>query len=168
MTSSSSFKTANQLAVTYEKDMYRERAPGIVGCLTSSNRHGFLVRRRRTRNYCTRETLSRTLLLFNVASKNAFTPGNAVACNDNVALVYPDFDRETEETIADFLQVKLSAWRSRTTSSSGFVVQSRIREVMIATIEYLILVCVAVWAIFRAVGHLLSVRYIASTHSCEQ
>jgi translation initiation factor 6 (eIF-6) len=31
--------------------------------------------------------------------------GNVVACNDYVALVHPDIDRETEEIIADVLKV---------------------------------------------------------------
>lgn len=33
--------------------------------------------------------------------------GNVVACNDYVALVHPDIDRETEEIIADVLQVEV-------------------------------------------------------------
>lgn len=33
--------------------------------------------------------------------------GNVVACNDYVALVHPDLDRETEEIIADTLQVEV-------------------------------------------------------------
>ena len=33
--------------------------------------------------------------------------GNVIACNDYVALVHPDLDRETEEIIADVLQVEV-------------------------------------------------------------
>lgn len=33
--------------------------------------------------------------------------GNVVACNDYVALVHPDLDRETEEIIADTLKVEV-------------------------------------------------------------
>ena len=33
--------------------------------------------------------------------------GNVIACNDYVALVHPDIDRETEEIIADVLQVEV-------------------------------------------------------------
>ncbi|XP_022902079.1 eukaryotic translation initiation factor 6 [Onthophagus taurus] len=33
--------------------------------------------------------------------------GNVIACNDYVALVHPDLDRETEEIIADILQVEV-------------------------------------------------------------
>lgn len=33
--------------------------------------------------------------------------GNVVACNDYVALVHPDIDRETEEIIADVLKVEV-------------------------------------------------------------
>ena len=33
--------------------------------------------------------------------------GNVIACNDHVALVHPDVDRETEEIIADILKVEV-------------------------------------------------------------
>ena len=33
--------------------------------------------------------------------------GNVIACNDYVALVHPDLDRETEEVIADVLGVEV-------------------------------------------------------------
>jgi len=33
--------------------------------------------------------------------------GNAIVCNDYVALVHPDIDRETEEIIADILKVEV-------------------------------------------------------------
>jgi len=33
--------------------------------------------------------------------------GNVIACNDYVALVHPDLDRETEEIIADTLKVEV-------------------------------------------------------------
>ena len=33
--------------------------------------------------------------------------GNVIACNDYVALVHPDIDRETEEIIADTLNVEV-------------------------------------------------------------
>ena len=33
--------------------------------------------------------------------------GNVIACNDHVALVHPDIDRETEEIIADVLKVEV-------------------------------------------------------------
>ncbi|KAJ1504225.1 Eukaryotic translation initiation factor 6 [Coelomomyces lativittatus] len=33
--------------------------------------------------------------------------GNVIACNDYVALVHPDIDRETEDIIADVLQVEV-------------------------------------------------------------
>ena len=32
--------------------------------------------------------------------------GNCIACNDHVALVHPDVDRETEDVIADVLGVE--------------------------------------------------------------
>ncbi|KAF8486274.1 hypothetical protein DFH94DRAFT_177949 [Russula ochroleuca] len=63
------------------------------------------------------------------------------------------------------LRSRSSARRSWTTSSSGLIVQPRIRVVMIVTIEqYLILVCVLSvslsWPFFRALKHLLSVYRI--------
>jgi len=33
--------------------------------------------------------------------------GNVIACNDYVALVHPDLDRETEEIVADVLGVEV-------------------------------------------------------------
>ena len=33
--------------------------------------------------------------------------GNVIACNDYVALVHPDLDRETEEILADVLKVEV-------------------------------------------------------------
>merc|ERR1712242_142514 len=33
--------------------------------------------------------------------------GNVIACNDYVALVHPDLDRETEEVITDVLKVEV-------------------------------------------------------------
>lgn len=36
--------------------------------------------------------------------------GNVIACNDHVALVHPDLDRETEEIIADTLNVEVFRW----------------------------------------------------------
>ena len=33
------------------------------------------------------------------------TTGNVIVCNDYVALVHPDLDRETEEILADVLKV---------------------------------------------------------------
>jgi hypothetical protein len=41
------------------------------------------------------------------------TLGNVVACNDHVALVHPDVDRETEEIIVDVLKVSLVWLRQR-------------------------------------------------------
>jgi len=32
--------------------------------------------------------------------------GNVIACNDYVALIHPDLDKETEENIADILKVE--------------------------------------------------------------
>ena len=37
--------------------------------------------------------------------------GNVIACNDYVALVHPDLDRETEEVLADTLGESVSVSR---------------------------------------------------------
>ncbi|KAF0298118.1 Eukaryotic translation initiation factor 6 [Amphibalanus amphitrite] len=58
----------------------------IVGNLSVGNRHGLLIRR-------VEERLSAL--------------GNVIVCNDYVALVHPDLDRETEDILADTLKVEV-------------------------------------------------------------
>ena len=43
--------------------------------------------------------------------------GNCIACNDHVALVHAELDRETEEIIQDVLGANLSDRQPRVTSS---------------------------------------------------
>ncbi|ORZ32528.1 eukaryotic translation initiation factor 6 [Catenaria anguillulae PL171] len=80
----------------------------IVGRLTAGNRHGLLVP-----NTCTDQELQhlRNSLPDAVAVQRAderlSALGNVIACNDYVALVHPDIDRETEELIADVLKVEV-------------------------------------------------------------
>jgi len=33
--------------------------------------------------------------------------GNCIACNDHIALIHPELDKNTEEIIADVLQVEV-------------------------------------------------------------
>lgn len=80
----------------------------VIGRLTAGNRHGLLVP-----NTCTDQELQhiRNSLPDQVAiqrvEERLSALGNVVACNDYVALVHPDLDRETEEIIADVLQVEV-------------------------------------------------------------
>jgi translation initiation factor 6 len=102
----------------------------IVGRLTAGNRHGFLVPSTRTDPELQhlRNALPDSFSLQCVEERfSAF--GNVIACNDHVALVPPDVDRETEEIIADVLKVEVFR-HLRTTSSSGLTVQSQIKVVL--------------------------------------
>ncbi|OLY82679.1 Eukaryotic translation initiation factor 6 [Smittium mucronatum] len=80
----------------------------IVGSLTAGNRNGLLVP-----FYTTDQELQhlRNSLPDEVAIQRVeerFSAlGNVIACNDYVALVHPDLDKETEEIIADVLQVEV-------------------------------------------------------------
>jgi len=80
----------------------------VIGRLTVGNRHGLLVP-----NSTTDQELQhlRNSLPDNVAiqriEERLSALGNVVACNDYVALVHPDIDRETEELISDVLQVEV-------------------------------------------------------------
>eukprot|EP00123_Amoebidium_parasiticum_P015952 comp23217_c0_seq1/m.37809 comp23217_c0_seq1/g.37809 ORF comp23217_c0_seq1/g.37809 comp23217_c0_seq1/m.37809 type:complete len:251 (-) comp23217_c0_seq1:87-839(-) len=80
----------------------------ILGRLTAGNRHGLLVP-----STCTdqelqflRNSLPDTVRMQRVEERLSAL-GNVVACNDYVALVHPDLDRETEEIIADTLGVEV-------------------------------------------------------------
>ena len=80
----------------------------IVGRLVVGNRHGLLVP-----STCTdqelqhlRNSLPDTVKIQRIEERLSAL-GNVIACNDYVALVHPDIDRETEEIIADVLQVEV-------------------------------------------------------------
>ncbi|KAJ9122376.1 Eukaryotic translation initiation factor 6 [Naganishia vaughanmartiniae] len=80
----------------------------IVGRLTAGNRHGLLVPSTTTdqelqhlRNALPEEVAIRRI------EERLSALGNVIACNDYVALVHPDIDRETEEIIADTLKVEV-------------------------------------------------------------
>merc|ERR1711879_782201 len=78
----------------------------IVGRVTVGNRHGLLVPSITTDQELThlRNHLPDTVQVQKVEERLSAL-GNCIACNDYVALVHTDLDRETEEIIADTLQV---------------------------------------------------------------
>jgi translation initiation factor 6 len=78
----------------------------IVGRVTSGNRHGLLVPTIITDTELThlRNCLPDGVKVQKVEDRFSAL-GNCIACNDYVAIVHPDLDRETEEVIQDVLQV---------------------------------------------------------------
>lgn len=80
----------------------------IVGRLTAGNRHGLLVPSTTTDQELQhlRNSLPATVAIQRVEERLSAL-GNVIACNDYVALVHPDIDRETEEIIADTLKVEV-------------------------------------------------------------
>ncbi|KZT53516.1 translation initiation factor 6 [Calocera cornea HHB12733] len=80
----------------------------IIGRLTAGNRHGLLVPQSTTDQELQhlRNSLPDTVALQRVEERLSAL-GNVIACNDYVALVHPDVDRETEEIIADVLKVEV-------------------------------------------------------------
>lgn len=80
----------------------------VIGRLTAGNRHGLLVASNTTDQELQhlRNSLPDSVALQRVEERLSAL-GNVIACNDYVALVHPDLDRETEEIIADVLQVEV-------------------------------------------------------------
>lgn len=80
----------------------------IVGRLTVGNRHGLLVPNTTTDQELQhiRNALPKEVAIQRIEERLSAL-GNVIACNDYVALVHPDIDRETEEIIADVLQVEV-------------------------------------------------------------
>jgi len=80
----------------------------IVGRLTAGNRHGLLVPSTTTDQELQhlRNSLPDSVAIQRVEERLSAL-GNVIACNDHVALVHPDVDRETEEIIADVLKVEV-------------------------------------------------------------
>ncbi|WWD21488.1 eukaryotic translation initiation factor 6 [Kwoniella shandongensis] len=80
----------------------------IVGRLTAGNRHGLLVPSSTTDQELQhlRNALPPAVAIQRVEERLSAL-GNVIACNDYVALVHPDIDRETEEIIADTLKVEV-------------------------------------------------------------
>ncbi|KAI9591148.1 eukaryotic translation initiation factor 6 [Syncephalis fuscata] len=80
----------------------------IVGRLTAGNRHGLLVPSTTTDQELQhlRNSLPDSVAIQRIEERLSAL-GNVIACNDYVALVHPDIDRETEEIIADVLKVEV-------------------------------------------------------------
>lgn len=74
----------------------------------SGNRHGLLVPSTTTDQELQhlRNSLPDSVAIQRVEERLSAL-GNVIACNDYVALVHPDVDRETEEIIADVLKVEV-------------------------------------------------------------
>jgi len=80
----------------------------IIGRLCAGNRHGLLVPAGTTDQELQhlRNSLPDAVALQRVEERLSAL-GNVIACNDYIALVHPDVDRETEEIIADVLKVEV-------------------------------------------------------------
>lgn len=80
----------------------------IIGRLTAGNRHGLLVPAGTTDQELQhlRNSLPDKVAIQRIEERLSAL-GNVIACNDHVALVHPDVDRETEEIIADVLKVEV-------------------------------------------------------------
>ncbi|KAH8928323.1 eukaryotic translation initiation factor 6 [Atractiella rhizophila] len=80
----------------------------IIGRLTAGNRHGLLVPSTTTDQELQhlRNSLPDNVALQRIEERLSAL-GNVIACNDYVALVHPDLDRETEEIISDILKVEV-------------------------------------------------------------
>lgn len=80
----------------------------IIGRLCVANRHGLLVPSTTTDQELQhiRNSLPDSVKIQRVEERLSAL-GNVIACNDYVALVHPDLDRETEEVLADTLKVEV-------------------------------------------------------------
>merc|ERR1712179_474811 len=78
----------------------------IIGNMCAGNRHGLLVPDQTTDQELQhlRNSLPDGVRVKRIEEKLSAL-GNVIVCNDHVALVHPDLDRETEEIIADVLKV---------------------------------------------------------------
>uniref|UniRef100_A0A1B6DEM1 Eukaryotic translation initiation factor 6 n=1 Tax=Clastoptera arizonana TaxID=38151 RepID=A0A1B6DEM1_9HEMI len=80
----------------------------IIGRLSVGNRHGLLVPNSATDTELQqiRNSLPDSVKVQRIEERLSAL-GNVIACNDYVALVHPDLDRETEEILADTLKVEV-------------------------------------------------------------
>ncbi|KAJ2804147.1 Eukaryotic translation initiation factor 6 [Coemansia helicoidea] len=79
-----------------------------IGRLTAGNKRGLLVPNSTTDQELQhlRNSLPDSVAIQRIEERLSAL-GNVIACNDYVALVHPDLDRETEEIIADVLGVEV-------------------------------------------------------------
>jgi len=80
----------------------------VIGRLTAGNRKGLLLPNTTTDQEFQhiRDTLPESVEVQRVEERLSAL-GNCIACNDHVALIHPDLDRETEQIIADVLGVEV-------------------------------------------------------------
>merc|ERR1712131_401336 len=80
----------------------------IIGRMTVANRHGLLLPNSTTDQELQhiRNSLPDSVKIQRVEERLSAL-GNVIACNDYVALVHPDLDKETEEILADSLKVEV-------------------------------------------------------------
>ena len=80
----------------------------IIGRMCVGNRHGLVVPSSTTDQELQhiRNCLPDAVKIQRIEERLSAL-GNVVACNDYVALVHPDLDRETEEILADILKVEV-------------------------------------------------------------
>ena len=80
----------------------------IVGRMIAGNSKGLLVPNNTTDNemQAIRNSLPESVKMQRVEEKLSAL-GNVIACNDYVALVHPELEKETEEIIGDVLGVEV-------------------------------------------------------------
>jgi len=80
----------------------------IVGRMTAGNKNGLLLPNTTTDQEMMhiRNSLPDEVVVQRVEERLSAL-GNVIACNDHVALVHPDIDKETEEIISDVLGVEV-------------------------------------------------------------
>jgi len=80
----------------------------VIGRLTAGNRKGLLVPNTTTDQELLhiKNSLSESVTVQRIEERLSAL-GNCIVCNDHVALIHPDLDRETEEIVADVLGVEV-------------------------------------------------------------